>query len=68
MAVLFSGHCPQYLGMVSKHTDQLTLEPGDPIPGTENENPFMVRGKDFFEHLLRFTQIADSCINKYEYC
>lgn len=31
----FEGHCPQYLGMVSKSTEELTLPASDPIPATD---------------------------------
>ncbi|XP_076440206.1 LOW QUALITY PROTEIN: FRAS1-related extracellular matrix protein 1-like [Babylonia areolata] len=33
-----NGFCPQYLGMVSKFNDELTLSGPDPIPGTENRD------------------------------
>lgn len=32
------GFCPQFLGMVSKFNDELTLNGPDPIPGTENQD------------------------------
>nr|KAG5697393.1 hypothetical protein BaRGS_008819 [Batillaria attramentaria] len=37
-----NGHCPQYLGMVSKYSDELTLSGPDPIPGTETDNPIVL--------------------------